>query len=263
LWRKDFKKDYPATSPDFGAAMSPVVIDGLLIVHAGGSGNGALLALDAAGGATKWSWKGDGPAYTSPVEATFGGVRQVITQSQRHVVALSLADGRVLWEIPFTTSYDQNSVTPIIANDLVIYGGLDKPTTAVRITQSGGKWRSEQVWQNADVPMYLSSPVEAGGYLFGLTQRNRGQYFCLDARSGKTMWTSKGREGENASLVTAGDVVMAVTTEGVLMVARNSSKQFDLVKRYTIAESAVWAHPAFIGSGVVVKDVDSLAYWLF
>jgi outer membrane protein assembly factor BamB len=190
-------------------------------------------------------------------------MRQVITQSQRHVIGLSLADGRLLWEIPFTTAYEQNIVTPVVVNDLLVYGGLSKPTTAVRIEQQGGKWVTSQVWENADVPMYMSSPVESDGYLFGLSNRNRGQFFCVDARTGKTMWTTKGREAENASLVTAGQLVMAVTTEGELIVARNSAKEFDVVKRYTVAESPVWAHPAPIGTGVVIKDEKTLTYWGF
>jgi outer membrane protein assembly factor BamB len=262
-WRKDFKKDFPSTSPDFGVAMSPIVAGDALLLHAGGSGNGALMALDPATGNVKWSWKGDGPAYASPVVATIGGTPQVITQSQRNVIGLSSADGRQLWQIPFTTEYAQNAVTPVVLKDVVVYGGINNPTTAVRITQTGGKWASTVVWQNADVPMYMSSPVEAGGYLFGLTNRNRGQFFCLDLNTGKTMWTTRGREGENAALVAAGGFVMALTTEGELVVFRADAKQFDLVKRYTVAESAVWAHPAPVGSGIVVKDADSVAYWVF
>jgi outer membrane protein assembly factor BamB len=263
LWRKDFKKDFASTSPDFGVALSPIVSGDLLIIHAGGSGNGALMAFDAVRGDVKWSWKGDGPGYASPVIAEFGKTRQVITQSQRRVIGLSLADGRLLWEIPFTTAYEQNIVTPVVVNDLLVYGGLSKPTTAVRIEQQGGKWVTPQVWENADVPMYMSSPVESDGYLFGLTNRNRGQFFCVDARTGKTMWTTKGREAENAALVTAAQLVIAVTTEGELIIARNSAKEFDVVKRYTVAESPVWAHPVPVGTGVVIKDEKTLTYWAF
>jgi hypothetical protein len=75
------------------------------------------------------------------------------------------------------------------------------------------------------------------------------------------MWTTKGREGENASLVTTDGFVLAMTTEGELVVMRNDPKAPDVVKRYTMAESPVWAHPAFVKSGIVVKDVDSLALW--
>ena len=263
IWRNDHQRDFPATAPEFGTAMSPVVEGETLIVHAGGSRNGALTAYDAATGAVRWTWKGDGPGYASPVIASFGGTRQVITQTQGKVVGVSAQDGSLLWEIPFTTDYQQNIITPVIVEGMLIYGGLNKPTTAVRISRTSGKWATEQVWQNADVPMYMSSPVHAKGYLYGLTHRNRGQFFCLDAKTGKTMWTTRGREGDNASLVTAGDLLLATTTEGELIVARQNPAAFDVVKRYTVAESPVWAHPAPAGRGVVIKDAESLTYWTF
>jgi outer membrane protein assembly factor BamB len=263
LWRKDFRKEFSSTVPEFGVAMSPLVSGGLLIIHVGTTNNGAVVAMDPLTGNTKWSWKGDGPAYASPIVATLGGTTQVITQSQRNLVSLSLADGRLLWRLPFVTEFEQNSVTPVVVGDLVIYSGINKAAVAVRPTRAGGTWQVTDVWQNADVPMYMSSPVESGGFLYGLTHRNKGQFFCIDARTGKTMWMTKGREGENAALMTVSGLLMAMTTEGELLVARANPKQFDAVKRYTLADSPVWAHPALVGSGIVVKDAESLAYWMF
>jgi len=43
-----------------------------------------------------------------------------------------------------------------------------------------------------------------GGRLYGLSHRKRGQFFCLDAATGKTAWLSDGRQGENAAMVAAG-----------------------------------------------------------
>ena len=263
LWRKDFTGDFPATSPEFGTAMSPVIDGTQLIVHAGGNRNGALTAYDAASGKVRWAWKGDGPGYASPVIATFGGTRQVVTQSQGKVIAVSAADGTLLWEIPFSTDYEQNIVTPVVHRDVLIYGGLNKPTTAIRVSRASAKWNVEPVWQNPDVPMYMSSPVLAGGHLYGFTHRNRGQFFCLDAQTGKTLWTTRGREGENASLMTSADLLLATTTEGELVVARQDAKEFAPVKRYTIAESPIWAHPAPAGRGLVIKDAESLTLWTF
>ena len=263
LWRKDFKTDFPATSPDFGVAMSPIVTNGSLIVHAGGPGNGAILAIDPAKGGVRWTWKGDAPAYSSPVVADIGGTRQVITQSQSHLVGISLAEGRLLWQIAFKTAYDQNIVTPVVSKDVVIYSGIGQPLAAVRVSQQAGKWTTEQVWQNADLPMYMSSPVLHRGNLYGLTQKNRGQFFCADAATGKTVWVTKGREGENAAVILVGDLLMATTTEGELVVAKADTAGFEPIRRYTIAESPVWAHPVPSGNGVLVKDAESLAYFTF
>ena len=262
-WRHDFKKDFPVTAPDFGASMSPVVDGALLIAHVGGPKNGALIAFDRATGAQKWRWKGDGPAYASPILATVTGSRQLITQSQSNVVGLSRADGKLLWQIPFTTEYEQNIITPVLTGNMLIYAGIAKPTTAVRLVSAGGAWKPQQVWQNADIPMYMSSPVVDNGVMYGLTQRNRGQFFAVDARTGKTLWTSPPRQAENAALTIAGDLIIATTTEGELVVMRQGTKAFELVRKYTVAQSPIWAHPAFAANGVVVKDAETLALWRF
>ena len=263
LWRKTFDREFDASSPDFGVAMSPLVDGGQVIVHAGGNKSGALMAIDGATGTVKWQWKGEGPAYASPVIASFGNSRQVVTQSRSHLVGLSAATGALLWSVPFTTAYDQNIVTPIISGDLVLYSGIDQPLTALRIRESAGKWTAERAWHADSVPMYMSTAVLSGGSVFGLTHRNKGQFFALDPRSGKVLWTTRGREGENAALIAVGELLMATTTEGELVIARRDAARFDPIKRYTIAESPVWAHPVPAGRGVLIKDAEKLAYWTF
>jgi len=263
LWRKRYDRGFDASSPDFGAATSPAVDNGLVIVHVGGNKSGALMAVDGATGAIKWQWKGDGPAYASPVIGSFGNSRQIITQSRSRLVGLSAASGALLWSVPFATAFDQNIVTPIVSGDLVLYSGIEQPLTALRIRESGGKWTAEQAWRADSVPMYMSSAVLSGGSLFGLTHRNKGQFFALDPRSGKVLWTTRGREGENAALIAAGDLLMATTTEGELVIARRDAAKFDPIKRYTIAESPVWAYPVPAGRGVLIKDAEKVAYWTF
>ena len=262
LWRHEFKKEFPDGAPDFGASMSPIVDGPHVIAHVGGT-TGAIIAFGRKDGARRWSWKADGPAYASPIIATFGGIRHLITQTRSHIVGLSPADGTELWRVPFTTDYDQNIVTPVAAGGLLIHGGLAKPTTAVRPVQKGTAWIMEEVWQNADVPMYMSSPVATGGVLYGLTHRNRGQFFALDLASGKTLWTSPPRQAQNAALAAAAGLLLATTTEGELVVMRQGKQGFDLVRKYTVAESPIWAHPAFHPQGVLVKDAETLSFWTF
>jgi hypothetical protein len=61
----------------------------------------------------------------------------------------------------------------------------------------------------------------------------------------------------------AGTTVLALTTEAELLVADTAGPAFKVVQRYTVAESATWAHPAITADGVLVKDADSLAYLRF
>lgn len=262
VWRRDFKAEFPKTSPEFGVAVSPLVHKGRLIVHAGGEGKGALLALDSASGKTIWSWTEDGPAYASPLVATFGSSEQIVTQSEKQVVGLDFATGKTLWTAPFTTPYDQNSVTPVIDGNVVIFSGHQERTFALRVfATKGGGWTAEEVWTSTDVPMYMSTPVIAKGVLYGFTEKQRGSLFALDPKSGKTLWGGAPRQGENAALIVLGDKLLVLTTDGRLNVANFGHEGVETVAEYKVAESPTWAHPAVVEGGILIKDFGSLALW--
>jgi outer membrane protein assembly factor BamB len=261
LWRKDFAEQYRQSSPLYGTATSPLVERGLVIAWVGGDGDGALTAFDAVTGAVRWAWKGDGPGYASPVVAELDGVRQIVTQSQRNLVGVSADRGELLWKVPFTTEYAQNSVSPVIAGDRVVYSGIGHPLRAVRPSRQGAVWQAEPAWGNSEVTSYMSTPVLVNGRLYGLSARKKGQIFCLDAATGKTLWISEGRAGDNAAVVAGGGVLFILNTDGELTVAAPGRNDFATLAHYTVASSATWAHPVILPSGVLVKDVDSLAFW--
>jgi outer membrane protein assembly factor BamB len=259
LWRVPA----PRVLPQYGTATSPLVDGTTVIVHVGGEENGALTSFDAATGKPRWQWTGDGPGYGSPIIATIGGVRQVIAQTQKFLIGLNAANGALLWQLPFRTDFDQNAITPVVFQDLVINAGIDEPLTAIRPKLDGGKWIAETVWTNLQTPMFMSSPVLIGATIYGLTQRNKGQFVAIDAASGKTLWNTQGREGENASMLGSRSWLLASTTDGNLVVARANPEKYEEVRRYQIAQSALWAHPAITGSSIIVKDVDRVICWSF
>lgn len=262
LWRKAFSGQFSANAPVYGAAMSPLARDGVLYLHVGGNDDGAFTAFSIGTGEVEWRWDGDGPAYASPILAELGGVRQIVTFTQESLLALEASEGKVLWRIPFTTAWTQNSVTPLVLGDKIIYSGLEKGITAVKVTRSGGKWNTETLWQNDDLSMYMSSPVVDGDLLFGLSQYKKGQFFCLDVRTGKTLWVSGGRQGDNAATLRGGDVLFFLTNKAKLIVASASADGFAPIRTYEVAESPTWAHPAILGDRILIKDNSSIALWM-
>src|SRR5690606_14236118 len=150
--------------------------------------------------------------------------------SENAVIGLDAANGQLLWRVPFTTRFDQNAVTPVVVGDLVIYSGLDNGTTAIRVARTDKGWSVTPVWKRDEVSMYMSSPVVAAGRLYGLSHRNRGQFFALDVASGRVLWTSAGRAGDNASMVAAGQLLLLSTTDGELIIARADTDRFDEIR---------------------------------
>jgi outer membrane protein assembly factor BamB len=259
VWRKDFAKQFPSTAPLYGTAMSPVVENNLLIAHVGGHDGGALTAFDAATGAVKWSYAADGPAYSSPVVATLGGERQIMTFTQKEFVSVAASTGRPLWRLPAKTHYDTNSVTPLVFRDMVILSLEGQGVMAVRPTKRGAEWAAQEVWRNREHELYMNSPVLAGETLYGFSARKKGQLFALDAATGRTLWQGPGRAGENASLVLAGNALLALTNDASLFVLPAGAKEYAPAAQYTVAQSQTWAHPLLLGDRLLVKDETTLA----
>jgi outer membrane protein assembly factor BamB len=247
--------------PLYHTSMSPLVDRGLAIVHVGSHNKGALTAYDLNTGAVKWHWDGDGPGYGSAIVADFDGTRQVITLTQDNLVGVSASTGALLWKRRFETNYTQNCITPLLYGQTVIVSGLDKGVTAFKVVKANGQWNPVNVWENTEVSMYMTNGVIVHDTLVALSHKNSGQFFALDARTGKTVWKSAPRQATNAAIVRAGDLLFVLKDDAELLVTRSGPKGLEIARTYTVADSATWAEPVISGNRVFVKDVAALALW--
>ena len=258
-WRHEFSKQYPNTSPLFGTAMSPIVDKGVLIAHVGGHDKGALTAFDAETGAVKWTNDMDGPAYSSPILVTLAGVRQLVTFMQKDFVGVDAATGKLLWKLPAKTQYDENTVTAIPYKDMLIFSREGQGISAIRLAKQGSEIVPQEVWNNKENTLYLSTPVLQGNTLLGFSILKKGQFFALDADTGKTIWQGPGRMGESASILNAGgSAFLALTNEANLIVLPVNAKEYAPTMQYTVANTPTWAHPVVNGNRILIKDETTL-----
>jgi len=247
--------------PLYHTSMSPLIDRGLAIVHVGSHGRGALTAFDVNTGAVKWHWDGDGPGYGSPIVAEFEGTRQIITMTQDNLVGVSASTGALLWQRRFQTNYTQNCITPVLYGQIVIVSGLDKGVTAFKLVKANGQWNPVDVWENTEVSLYMTNGVIVRDTFVALSHKNSGQFFALDARTGKTVWKSAPRQATNAAISRAGDLLFILKDDGEMLIARSGAGGLETVKTYAVADSATWSAPAVSGRRLFVKDVASLALW--
>src|SRR5205814_6097264 len=117
-WRKD---DFQGAWPRFFTSSSPIVADGLCIAQLGGPGNGGIIAYELASGAEKWKWTAEGPAYASPMLLTLGDSKLIVAVTDRSVVAVNAADGKLAWETAFVpTQRNYNAATAIVDGATVV-----------------------------------------------------------------------------------------------------------------------------------------------
>jgi outer membrane protein assembly factor BamB len=107
----------------------------------------------------------------------------------------------------------------------------------------------------------MSSPVLAGDRVVGLSSKGGGTLVVIAAATGKVVWQQADASREYAAFIRAGDRVLMQTTEGKVVVFDPAAEKFETTAEYTVADDKTWAHPAFTGEALVVKDKLHLQVW--
>jgi outer membrane protein assembly factor BamB len=244
---------------------SPLVADGLCIIHYGNAERGKLLggltAFDAATGQVKWRYvDGSSASSSSPLLVTLAGERQVVLFTSWELLGVSAERGTKLWSLRTFDTNESLIVTPVLYKDMLIVAGHKESPRALRLEKGDKGIVAREVWKARGVPLHMSSPVVVGDRLFGMSSRKRGCFFCLDANSGKTHWESDGDDEVfgHASVVSAGDVVLFLTDRGRLIVAKTDSPAFEPIAEYKVSDGRTSAHPVFLGTRILIRDDASL-----
>jgi outer membrane protein assembly factor BamB len=100
LWTSDLRKDAHREPPTWGFASSPLVINDVVLVHAGGSGDTGLLAYDVETGQNRWGAAAGDHSYSSPQIATIDGQQFVLILTNEGLTAADPVSGIVLFDYP-------------------------------------------------------------------------------------------------------------------------------------------------------------------
>jgi outer membrane protein assembly factor BamB len=256
LWQKT----NATTWPRFYTSASPVIADGLCVAQVGGPSDGGVAAYDLKSGDEKWHWTGGGPGYASPVVMTVAGTKIVVALTDKSLVGIVLADGKLAWETPFAAQgMNYNAATPIVDGDTLIYAGAGRGIHAVKVSKQGETFSTADLWTAKDVAPQFNTPELKDGFLYGVSQR--GNLFCVNAKTGAVAWTDADAKGPRGygSVVDAGSVLLALTPKSQLYVMQPSQTAYTEVASIKVADSPTYAYPVVSGSHIFIRDRDSLA----
>ncbi|MGB8490375.1 MAG: PQQ-binding-like beta-propeller repeat protein [Bacteroidales bacterium] len=257
IWRKDNPGNLV---PQFFTGMSPLVTDGLCIAHLGTKDKGEIVAFDLKTGNEKWKWTGDGPAYSSPALMTIDGKKHVVVLTEKNLLALTLAGGKLVWQIPAVPQQRfYNCPSPYINGKIIYYTGQGTGTKAIEIAKDGDRYTPKELWSNAEVGAKWNTPILKDGFLYGFSDQKR--IYCLNASTGKTAWIDNAVNSDFATIVDCGQVIIGFPSTGNLIVFKPDSKSYSEIVRYKLADTPVYAFPVIAGNAVYVKDAASLAMY--
>jgi outer membrane protein assembly factor BamB len=258
VWQTDTLKEFGAKNLMFGVSCSPVVEGGLVIVNVGGAG-ASIVAFKRDSGEVAWKVLDDRASYSSPIVTGLGAERQVIVLTQKELVGLSPADGKVFWTYPFVDKLSESSSTPALSGDLVIASSVTGGSGCVKVSAKEGKPGMGEAWKNPQLNCYISTPMSVGkDRLYMVTGKLKrppsATLRCVDAATGKELWNKPDVGIYHASLIRTGDgKLLMLDDNGALELLEPNDTEYKELAKSKIC-GPTWSHPALAGGKLYIRD---------
>lgn len=260
VWAVDLVERFEGYRGIWGYAEN-VVVDGDLVLCMPGGPKGRVVALDKRTGQTRWANTEieHEAAYCSPRVVTHGGIRQLLTMTQKSVLSVEVASGKLLWSEPFVPRSPQNATTPVFHDGHVFVSCGHRSGGAV-FKIAPDQRSASRVWWHEELDSCHSGVVLVDGKLFGSACRMGGkQFFCVDFLTGQTRQSDTTLS--KVALSCAEGMLYCLNHQGRVSLLEllpdgfRIASQFDLPKK---PANSYLAHPVICQGRLYLRCADDL-----
>ncbi len=270
VWKRDDFKCKHAQGP----ASSPVIYKNLLILHYEGTDVRYIVALDKSNG--KLIWKSDRPAepyeplapigrkaYITPIIINVKGQDMLISPGSAVCIAYDPLTGKEIWRVvgggesTIAMPFEENGVVYWYTGFMVAEDGSKyteifavNPDGNGNITDTNILWKKrEELSQNQ-----MLTPVIRDGLIYTVNTRNN--LMCIDAATGKEVWSTHVKSNFNASPVFVNGNVWFFSVKGEVLVLK-AGRKYEVVAQNQM-DSGIWATPAVIRNSMIMRTQNYL-----
>ena len=250
-----------------GPGSSPILYKNLLILHLEGTDRQLIAALDKRTGETVWeterpkevydALKPIGKkAYITPIIIKVNGKDIMISNGSAACMAYDPNTGEEIWRIirgedstiamPFTDGKDVYFHTGFITDE-------DKnrfaELMAVNPDGQGDIAKTNIRWKMKTPVLQLSTPVLKDGLIYNVDTKNI--MMCLDAKTGRELWSRRLRGKYNSSPVYAAGNLYFSSTSGKTTVIK-AGPELEIISENSL-EGEIWTTPAVVRNNLLIR----------
>jgi outer membrane protein assembly factor BamB len=264
IWSHDCVADGDVASgdvPQWGYSVSPLIVDDLAIVFAGGETK-SVLAYRADDGILAWTSAGGKQSYSSPQLMTLAGQKQLLMHDTGGLAAYSLADGAKLWLYPSTSALSMPMLQPHAANaggvigDNYVVISTEPGAALLQIKHDADKWTAEPEWVSTNLRAGFNDFVLHEGRLYALDD---GVLCCIDLTEGKRLW-KKGRLGHGQILSLPDEGLLLISSDkGEIILVSADRAGYKELGRFQAIEGKTWNGPVLAQGRVFLRNGEEMA----
>ncbi|MFM2095565.1 MAG: hypothetical protein RIS70_2689, partial [Planctomycetota bacterium] len=251
-WKQDLRQVAKREPPMWGFSSSPLVTQGVVIVHAGSPGELGILAFDAETGEPRWSAPCGEHSYGSAQPCEIEGEPLIAMLSNLGLMILEPATGKVRLDYDWKSQgYRACQPQWIDGDSMLIPTGMGSGTRRVRIKKQDESFATEEVWTSRNFKPDFNDFVFYQGHLYGF---DGAIFSCLDFESGERRWKG-GRYGKGQVLLLEDSGLLLVISEQGELVLLNADPAASVERaRLQALEGKTWNHPVVVGDRLFLRN---------
>jgi outer membrane protein assembly factor BamB len=252
---------------EFGPVSSPVIYRNLLFLHLEGSDKQSIIALNKRNG--RIIWKEERPktiydklspnsriAHTTPIIINVRGRDMLISEGSGVCIAYEPETGNEIWRISggqgpaLSTPIFENGVLFFYTNSAITnQGGVFSELLAVNPADSTSVTNSSIIWRVKFPGPQIITPLIRDGLIYTIDPASN--LFCLDSRTGKTVYSNRLTGIYSSSPVYAGGNLYFTSLAGETIVVKAGEK-LEVLGRNKL-KGEVFATPAITNKSLILR----------
>ena len=251
IWTRNVVAKSRGKIPQWGCASSPLLVNGLMIVHGGEQTRSSLHAFRADDGQPVWSGGNRNPGYASPSAAVLAGVPQLLAFNDGSISAHDPATGVTLWEKPWGNGSVVCASPVVVGENRVLFSsGYGVGAELLEIGHNvNGRLTAQLVWKSIRMKAKFAHLFVRDGCLFGLDD---GIFACVGLKDGAQRW-KEGRYGHGQGLL-VGDLYLLMAESGELILLRPTPDAPNELARFRVFNSKTWNPTAMSGNWLLARN---------
>ncbi len=255
IWQHDLVGEFGGSIIKWNNAASPVMDGNLIFVNAGGAGQ-SLIAFNKIDGKPVWKAEDDAPTHSSPVPATIHGTRQIIFLTQKGLVSVLPASGKVLWRFAYPFQISSASSPIVWSNIVYCSAAYGVGAGACTVLKTGNDFTAKQLWRReGDLMTHWTTPVCKDGFLYGIYGKHdpTAPLKCVDIATGKEIW-SQPAFGSGGATILVDNCVLVQCERGPLILVEPTPKGYHELARAQIYAGKCWTMPVVSNGKIFARN---------